>query len=354
MKPNCLSLVALAVVALLALNTQAADYTVRDWKIAVSVVPDAPAITLGEPTWLSFKVENLSGEDLQIIVGGDYRNEYGRPNSFKIQVTDEQGRTAPQPGVRFEGGGLIGPRPLPAGSNYIFRLFVPDWARFGWPSTYTFACARALKLLQPRADHSWSNAPEVVVSVTTRLTVKPRDDARLGEVIHDLGEKLLNTHENSEARKALASIHDDRVLPIWLKSQERKTYDARFSALNALADYPAPQAVEALQRAVDLKGEDFPNCCTTAEVAESLARNIRVVAVHSLAKNKNPDGRKFLLERRRSSDDELRLIVVPMLGAEKTAESTVFLEEMKNDTNKLVRGEAERYLRERGAPKPFP
>jgi len=355
MKSHLPTLVCLALLAPLPVAARPADYTVNGWKIGVSVTPDAPSIMLGEPTWLSFKVENFSDENLQLIVGGDYRNEYGRPNSFKIRVTDENSHAVPQPQVKFEAGGMVGPQPPLAKSNYTFRLFVPHWATFDGPGRYTFECARPLQLVKSTKDTaSWRNTPGVEVSAKTELAVTPPDFVRMGKVIEKLGADLLAAGEisSTEARNALASIHDDRVLPIWLKCLEQKTYEAKFHALIALGDYPAAETVEALKRAMDLKGEDLPNCCTTAQVAESLAKNLRVAAVQALAKNTNPEARKFLLARRHTGDDEMRLTVVHMLGREKTDESSKLLSEMTADPAKLVSREAARYLKERGLTKP--
>jgi HEAT repeat protein len=206
--------------------------------------------------------------------------------------------------------------------------------------------------LKPQADASfWKQTTNVDVSAKTLLTVIPPDPERLGNLVDDLGQKILSEHDQvaADARKALASIQDERVLPWLLKSLELKTYGAKFYALTSLANYEAPAAVEALKTALNLKGGDMPNCCTTAPLAESSARNLRVAAVHSLAKNRNSGARKFLLEQRRDPHDEVRLTVVHMLGREKSEESTAILKEMTADTNQLVRSEAERYLKERDA-----
>jgi hypothetical protein len=355
MKPSFSLLAVLAVMALWPDDTQAADYTVNGWKIAVTVVPDSPVIMLDEPAWLSFKVENLSDENLQVVAGGDYRNALGRPSSFRIRVIDEQGRAVPQPKIGFEHGGMMWAAPLPAQSNYVFRLFLPDWARFERPGAYTFVCERTLQLLKPQADSSFlDKATNVDVSARTLLTVTASDPKRLGNLIDDLGRRILSEHDQvaTDARKALASIQDERVLPWLLKSLELKTYGAKFYALSSLANYEAPAAVEGLKSALNLKGADLPNCCTTAQLADSLAKNLRVAAVHSLARNKNPDARKFLLEQRRGADDELRLTVVHMLGREKSEESASILKEMAADASKLVRSEAGRYLKERSRTDP--
>ena len=216
----------------------------------------------------------------------------------------------------------------------------------------TLVCLAFLALLPVTArpaDYA-VNGWKIGVSVT------PPDFVRMGEVIEKLGAELLAAKEPSStsASKALASLHDERVLPIWLKCQEQKTYDTKFHAFVALENYPAAESVEALKRGVGLKGDDLPNCCTTAKGAEDLAKNLRVAAVHALARNTNPEARRFLLARLHTGDDELRLTVVHMLGREKTDESSKLLNEMTTDPAKLVSSEAARYLKERGSTKPTP
>src|SRR5882724_7466926 len=67
------------------LLSSAASYRAGPWSVEVSVVADQPAIMLGEPTWLSFTVKNLSEENLQLLVGGDDQNALGRPDSFQVK-----------------------------------------------------------------------------------------------------------------------------------------------------------------------------------------------------------------------------------------------------------------------------
>ena len=52
-------------------NLPAVTHRAGPWPMEVTVVADQPVIMLGEPTWLSFTVRNLSEENLQILVGGD-------------------------------------------------------------------------------------------------------------------------------------------------------------------------------------------------------------------------------------------------------------------------------------------
>jgi hypothetical protein len=54
--------------------------------VRVSLKLDKETIMLGEPMFIAFEVTNLSGETLCLGVGGDYRNKFGRPESFDVQL----------------------------------------------------------------------------------------------------------------------------------------------------------------------------------------------------------------------------------------------------------------------------
>src|SRR5215471_16809456 len=89
-------------------------------QLEVSLVVDKPKIMLGEPVYFSFIVQNESDQNLQVIVGGDYRNSLGRPESFSVTVTRDDGKPVLQPDAGMSFGGLIGPQKLPAEGNYVF------------------------------------------------------------------------------------------------------------------------------------------------------------------------------------------------------------------------------------------
>src|SRR5437773_3650778 len=113
-------------------------------QLEVSLVIDKPKIILGEPVYLSFIVQNESDQDLQVL--GDYLNSLGRPETFNVTVTKDDGKRVPQPDAGMSFGGLIGPPKLPAKGNYVFRLFLPHWAAFEEVGNYVIVAKRTLKL----------------------------------------------------------------------------------------------------------------------------------------------------------------------------------------------------------------
>jgi hypothetical protein len=115
-------------------------------RLEVSLVIDKPKIMLGEPVYLSFIVQNESDQDLQVLVGGDYQNSLGRPETFNVTVTKDDGKRVPQPDAGISFGGLSGSQKLPAKGNYVFRLFLPHWAAFEEFGNYRIVAKRTLKL----------------------------------------------------------------------------------------------------------------------------------------------------------------------------------------------------------------
>src|SRR5262249_8320894 len=59
--------------------------------IRVSLVPDQTEIMVGEPVYLSFTVRNLTWSSMRTIQGGDYRNKFGRPESYSVGAINERG-----------------------------------------------------------------------------------------------------------------------------------------------------------------------------------------------------------------------------------------------------------------------
>jgi len=54
--------------------------------------------------YLSFTVRNVSDNNLQSLQGGDYRNRFGRPESYSVTVVDQHGKALPVLDARSEAG----------------------------------------------------------------------------------------------------------------------------------------------------------------------------------------------------------------------------------------------------------
>lgn len=192
-----------------------------DALVTTSAAADQAELMLGEPGYVTFKVVNRSDRAWRFMVGGDYCNELGRPNSFKVEVVStERGRVA-QPEVRFEGGGMCWMQKLAVNGQHTFRLFLPHWATFEKPGKYTVTIHRKFSFVPEAAidpeDPFRPSADTITMTLTATATVTivPADKEKMGKIIDKLGDTMLskNADESEESQKMLAAIHDERVIP---------------------------------------------------------------------------------------------------------------------------------------------
>ena len=236
-------------------------YTVNGFEFQTRLVPDKKTIMLGEPVYVSFIVDNHSEQDFDVIIGGDYRNRLGRKERFTVIVQGEDNRQVPQPDAGPGMGGMEGPRKVPAGGNHAFRLFLPNWATFQEVGNYTMVASRTLSL-RKHTSELWNlikGGTKVQTRASTKFRVVPLDEAKMGDIIDHLGSAMFSkySYESEEAIDALDQIHDERVIPYFLKASETNRYGLKFSALHALSKFDSESAFMALQRGLESEEEDI-------------------------------------------------------------------------------------------------
>jgi len=302
---------------------------------------------IGEPIYLSFIVQNDSNQDLQVLVGGDYRNALGRPETFTVTVLREDGKHVPQPVAGPGFGGLVGPQKLASWGSYTFKLFLPHWATFAESGKYRIVAKRTLNLRQYRPD-GWDfkeKTTDVQTEATATIEVVPPDSERMGELIEDLGTTMLSGRSDKAeaAGYTLSYIQDDRVVPYFVKALETNSYELKSRACGALSKFNEEAAFQALKRAMETKGENIGDT-TTKELANQLANNIRLAAAGALAKSPHPGAVPFLLSKRDDTYEGVRITVLHVLGKMKPEEAIPILQEMAHDQSKTVSDEAKRYI----------
>lgn len=253
--------------------------SVNTKQIEVSLVPDKATIMLGESTYLSFVVKNKSGHDLQVVVGGDYQNGLGRPDSFTVTVVGKDRKQVPQPKTGENMGGIMNAQKISALGNYVFKLFLPHWATFEEPGHYTIRASRILKLkLSDRSDIEWmENTTAMPVEATAEIEVVPLDKEKLGEIIDDLGKNMFASRNGFAARETmdrLKAIHDERVIPYFRLALKTDDYEMKFVALEALSKYNSDAALEGLKEGMATTGTDIGHT-TNKEGANRLAAKIQ-------------------------------------------------------------------------------
>jgi hypothetical protein len=263
-----------------------------------------------------------------------------------VTVKRADGLWVEQPKVGFSTGGLIGPKPLPAGETYVFRLFLPHWATFETAGIYTISCQRNLQLLRAGTGSDFAKQPttDVMTEARARLEVEPRDPAALGRLIQDYGETMLRENggkDGDEALLALAWIDDPRVVSYFRRALSIRSYAIKFAALHVLGKFATDEAFAALQAGMKTKAADLDS--TSSEQAVRTAANLRTAAATALFRCKHPKAREFLLAQRKDEAEGVRITVLHALGTMPPAQAAPLLQEMMNDPSVRVREEAQRY-----------
>lgn len=342
--------IVLSLNAIIDYPSQAASKDIDPNMIEVSLVPDKATFMLGEPIYISFIVENESDQNLQVIVGGDYRNALGRPESFTLTITDQKGNKVPQPEIGMSMGGLFGPEKLPSKGQYTFRLFLPNWATFEKTGSYTITAQRTLNILTDDPNMNWPlqyETTDIQARATAEIEVVPLNNKQMGALIDQLAKEMLNAKDDpaAAAAKKLQNIQDERVIPHFIKVlKNHNYYYIKSISLRALSKFDNDDAFEALKYGLTVTGKDFIARATTMEVADSVAKNIKITAIHAISNSPHPEAINFLLSKRNDEMFEIRLTVVHALGRMRADRAVPILEEMQDDSNETIRNEVKRYL----------
>jgi hypothetical protein len=221
-----------------------------DLAFEIQAKPEKPEIMLDEPGYLSFRVGNPSTRNLKLQERLIYRDFLGRPPRFRVQVIDEDGNRLPEPQPRDDSNYIPFDHDLPIGGEHVFRLFLPHWVRFKRPGRYTLTISTTLEV------ETDTERCEVPATATTAITVIPTDANRLAEFIARAGEELLSDNV-SEAHRMLSAMHDERIIPYYIKLSERPRMSARLVACDGLERYETDDSLAALRDLAETKAEDL-------------------------------------------------------------------------------------------------
>jgi hypothetical protein len=307
-------------------------------------------IMFGETTYIVFEIKNLSNVDFYTGVGGDYRNNIGRPDSYGVKVVGDNGNPVPQPKVTYWGGGLFGSETIPANGSYKVRLYLPHWATFEKTGDYTITVSRVFSIKNKNELRSSEIFEKPKVSfyakATTKIKIVPTNQDELGKVIDDLGTKMLDISKEKvsrdeepqrDAANLLQFIDDNRTINYFAKAIEiysvsdewRYNWNYRRLAL-ALSKFKDDSALNALKKVMNSKNDD-----------------LRLDVADALTYSKHPNALKTLLQMQNDSYYFVRLRVVQAYGKIETEESTALLRKMINDEHEWVREQAKSFLDKR-------
>ena len=307
-------------------SVNAKVFTTSDgYKFEVNLKLQKDSIMLGEPTFMDFEVKNLSDVDLGVLWGGDYRNEFGRPESFDVKFIGANGQIIPKP-TTYNFGGFSSFGKMPVGQIYDFRLYLPHWAMIEKIGEYQIQIEKGLVIRKyDLKDMRFDNLPpEIPVKLTAKINVVASNYNKMGEVIDEIGKKLVERDDTAE--RLAPFIKDERIIKYLAQAIEKNEW-----LLRHLAKFNDDEALKAIVSRINDENQE-------------VRRNVSV----TLALSVHPKAASYLLQMRNDKFYAIRLDVIHYLGKTKTADSTKLLKEMLNDENEQNRNEAKRYLMERG------
>jgi hypothetical protein len=335
------------VVALLPDAGRAESYEVDGGRVEVRLVPDWPSAMVGEPLYVSLAIENLTDRDV-LFGDGWTRNAMGRPDFVELATIAEDGTVleVPDPGPSF--GGKRWVRKIAPGERHVHRLFLPHWAVFREPGTYTLRCRRSYDFFAEADDPQRHRPParSVPVDLSAQLVIRPANPAAVPAMI-ERWSRLLRTSNHdaaSEAARALAHVDDPRVIPALVSGIQKGNYDILSTCLRALSKFDHDEALHGIRLGLAATADTFSRQATTPEGAAGLVKHVRHTAAIALAESRHPKAGESLLSLRRDAQSDIRLTVVHALGARRAPEDVAMLREMASDEDAVVRGEVERYL----------
>lgn len=282
------------------------------------------AIMIGEPIFMDFEVKNLSTHALGILDGGDYRNEFGRPESYDIKIIGPDGAALPKKQLMTFGGG-VGYRKCAVGSVLPIRLYLPHWGEPTKPGDYRIFLKKNLVVRKyDQQNRNYLDRDGVLVEIEEKLKVIADDRRSMRAVVDSIGSALLSG--DNSAVKLVPFLNDERIIPYI----EGAAINNR-SLIRNLSKFTSDRALKIIVRRISDETDE-----------------IRHTVAGALSKSIHPKSKGFLISMRKDSYRGVRLTVLHYLATVKTAESTKMIKEMIDDQDQQMVGpEARRYLAER-------
>jgi hypothetical protein len=298
-----------------------------------TLVAESTKVIVGEPVMLELVVTNETADDMYIVSSPDGN---GAPDGFTVKVTGPDGDVPAIPPGPMAGNGATGATSLAGKGTFNARFLVSEWAKLEKPGRYTVTLAKTLRFGVGRGDGWDTRSTKHALRLAITIDVAQGTSAQLGAVIDRIGAKMLAASDGDDAGGALAeglaSIHDGRVVPYFVKAVALPDWGRQWVAIRALGDYSTAESLAALERALAPPG------------------NGRISAAQSIAAHNSAAGMKILWALRDDPDESLRLEVVHALAHFSPPDVVAKLTDMARDKSALVSGEAKRYLAERKQP----
>jgi hypothetical protein len=305
---------------------------------------------VGEPVYITHRLFNEGDAPLQFREGGNQRNRLGRFDDYNVRILSEDGRVLPAVDSSPNFGGMLWVPTIAAKESFAHELFLPHWGELLEPGTYTIHSERTYSTRAGADDH-WSGdgGTEVTVRAETTIAVIPASSEAMGQRIAEIGREMFAQVESdtrTQAWQKMGAIADPRVIPFYGKAMASRQYSQVSSALTALANFKEDAALTCMEGAMKLRGPDLVGDFARPELAESSADNLRQHAAHALSSSPNPKAFARLLTMSADSYPGVRLTVLHAIASQRPKDARRRVTAFTKDTSEMVRGKAQRYLRE--------
>lgn len=188
--------------------------------LELSLAPDQPRLVIGEPVFLTFRIETACAKKLAVLDGGDYRNRFGRAETYELTAVSASGKNVPVIEIGPGFGGLTGPVPLAKDKPFAKRLLLAHWFDFTEPGTFAITVRKKLSVGEAMTPDT-KDKTIVPVDVTANVEVLPASPAVLGRLIDALGKDALGKDErasneaveNGARRSEALPAREDQVSP---------------------------------------------------------------------------------------------------------------------------------------------
>ena len=122
------------------------------------------------------------------------------------------------------------------------------------------------------------------------VVIAPRDDAKIGRVIEELGNAVLENHNDQASIIKLLAIEDPRTVPFFRQLVEKKNRTARFYALRGLGKFDSDEALQGIEVGLATSAADMRPNTTTDKLALQSAHSIHNSAANAFSNS--PDKEK--------------------------------------------------------------
>lgn len=190
----------------------------------------------------------------------------------------------------------------------------------------------------------WSGRVELPPVLIPTKPLEP-EAAKLGALIEELGAKVASgdSRKAIDALQELSLIDDARIVPCCLTAVMSDRYELRCRGIDLLSRLEGDAALDGLKIGALTWGQDLANC-SSAELAEKLAENVRHAAALGLARSPHPQAKALLLSMHDDTARAVRITVIQTAAKMRTNEARKVLNSSASDNDPDIRREAKRLL----------